>query len=140
MELKFTDIKQGKVKVEGQDNIISEHDKVTNYLAKYFEPVYTVLSNVESPKHYISSIFPDLILQDKTDKKIQFIIEVRKNGGIAQCMQAWKSIPSVPSTLYIVVPKDTLSESKKVAEIIGLSARFGWYEISKDDEIKVEFE
>ena len=71
--------------------------------------------------------------------KIQFIIEVKKNGGVAQCIQAWKSLPSVPATLYIVVPKELLSEAKKVAQIVGLSTRFGSYTISNDD-VKVEYE
>jgi hypothetical protein len=118
---------------------LSTHDRVVNHIAQSFQGTYTVLSNIGTPKHYISSIFPDLIMQDKADNKTRFIIEVKENGGVALCIQAWKSQPSIPATLYIVVPKDLLSEAKKVAQIVGLSARFGSYTVT-NDEIKVDFE
>lgn len=118
---------------------MSIHDRVVNHIAQIFQDTYNVLSNIGTPKHYISSIFPDLILQDKTDNKTRFIIEVKENGGVALSIQAWKSLPSVPATLYIVVPKDLLSEAKKVAQIVGLSLRFGSYTVI-NDVIDVTFE
>lgn len=119
--------------------ISDPHDKVVGFIAKQFESDYTVLSNIDKAQYYISSIFPDLILQDKKDNKPRFIIEVKRNGGVAQCIQSWKSLPSIPATLYIIVPKELLSEAKKVAQIIGLSVRFGSYTILNDD-ITVDYE
>ena len=118
---------------------INEHDQVVRLIFHQFENDYNILSNVGNSQYYIASIFPDLILQDKKDNKPQFIIEVRKSGGVAQCIQMWKSLPSIPATLYIIVPKELLSEAKKIAQIVGLSVRFGSYTILNDD-IKVEYE
>ena len=116
-----------------------EHDNVVNHIANNNKHAYEVLSNVDKEEHYISSVFPDLILLNKETKKPVIIIEVKRNGGIANCMQAWKNVPNLPATLWFIVPELELPNAKQIAQVIGLKARFGKYTL-KDGNVNVVYE
>lgn len=116
--------------------IINEHDKVVKYLEKSFSNSYTVCSNLGKEEYFISSIFPDLILKNKQTGTIMFIIEVKKNGEVAKCLQQWKTVNNIPAILYLFVPALELSNAKAVAQAIGIQVKFGSYEFV-EDEIKI---
>jgi len=121
------------------DGAINEHDNVVESIVKANEPRFTVLSNVGKDEHYIAQLFPDVILIDKTTEKPVFIIEVKKNGNIAQCIQQWKAVPSIPATIYIVVPENDLSNAKAIAQVVGLNTRFGTYSLDEKGIPSVKF-
>lgn len=112
---------------------ISEHDKVVESLVQSNSIQYTVLANLGKEEHYIGQIFPDIILLDKTTNKPVFIIEVKKNGFVAQCIQQWKAMPSIPATLYIVVPEAEIQSAKSIAGVVGLQTKFGTYKIDGEN-------
>jgi hypothetical protein len=118
----------------------NEHDKVVENIRDANTGSFNVLTNLVGEQHYIGSIFPDLILKDKTNDIPVFIIEVKKNGNIATSMQQWKSAPSIPATLYFVVPESDLASAKSIAQVIGLQSRFGSYKILDNGSISVDYE
>lgn len=83
----------------------TEHDIVVKQIEKDLGTFYNILSNLDKEQHYIGNIFPDLILLDKTSNAPLFIIEVKRNGGIASCLQQWKIEKDVPAILYLIVPE-----------------------------------
>ena len=106
----------------------NEHDAVVRALCDSNASRYKVLSNLEGENHNVAGLFPDILLQDTTGNLI-FIIEVKKNGNIAPCIQQWKSVPKMPAFLYIVVPEGDLSNAKSIAQVVGLQPKFGSYTI-----------
>lgn len=119
---------------------INEHDLVVKAIGDANAERFNVLSNLEKEQHYIVQMFPDLILMDKTTNKPVFIIEVKKNGNIAQCIQQWKSVPNIPSTLYILVPESDLPNTKSILQVVGLNARVGSYSIGAFNSVTVKYE
>ncbi len=117
----------------------TEHAKVVNQIKNANTEMYDVLDNLIEGKNYIGQIFPDLIFLDKKTGKPSFIIEVRKNGGIAPCIQQWKSAISIPATLYIIVPENDLPTANSIAKVVGLQTRFGTYTINENDSITVKY-
>lgn len=118
---------------------VSEHVLVVNQIKRSLSSQYNVMTNVDEDLHYVASLFPDLIVQDKTTLKTLFIIEVKKNGNIAQCIQQWKNIPNIPATLYIIVPESDLQNAKTIAQVVGLKTRFGSYKI-EGENVTVQYE
>ncbi len=116
----------------------NEHDDVVRYLCETNNTRYKALNNLEGEKHNISGLFPDIIIQD-ANNNLLFIIEVKKNGNIAQCIQQWKNVPEIPAFLYIVVPEGDLSNAKSIAQVVGLQAKFGSYKI-ENGQITVKYE
>lgn len=118
----------------------SEHDRVVSYIRDQFQKRYKVLTNLDDERNYIANIFPDLILINNETDKPDFIIEVKKNGSIAPCLQQWKSLPSIPATLYIVVPVSDLKTAQSVAQVVGLQMRFGTYQIDENNNLTVTYD
>ncbi|MEJ0056268.1 MAG: hypothetical protein WDN75_11780 [Bacteroidota bacterium] len=116
--------------MEVANNPIDERFSVISAIRDGNQATYEVLTNLDKDVNYIGQIFPDLILRDKTTKLPVFIIEVKRNGQVAQCIQQWKSAPSIPATLYIVVPETELQNAKSVASVVGLQTKFGWYKVT----------
>jgi len=115
----------------------NEHDAVVQALSDSNQkryPTYKVLNNLGGEKTNVAGLFPDIILQDGKGNLL-FIIEVKKNGNIAQCIQQWKNVPKIPAFLYIVVPENDLSNAKSIAQVVGLQPKFGTYTV--DPETKV---
>jgi N-acetyl-beta-hexosaminidase len=110
--------------------INEEQISVINTIKTLFESSFTVLTNVLKDENYIANMFPDVILVDKTSKKPLFIIEVKRNGSIAQTIQQWKTVTSIPATLYIVVPESEYSNAQSIAQVVGLQTRFGTYTVA----------
>lgn len=122
------------------DTPISEHDRVVSVIGEANSKQYKVLSNAGKEENYIVQMFPDLILIDKTTDKPVFIIEVKKNGNIAQCIQQWKAVPSIPATLYIVVPKTDLANAISIAQVVGLKTKFGSYYFDENNNVVIKYE
>lgn len=120
---------------------ISERERVITHIKDEFSNRFNVLTNIEKEENYIANIFPDLIFLDKESNQPVFILEVKKNGRIASCMQQWKNVSSIPATLYIIVPDDELANAKSIAEVVGLNNRFGSYKIDEQtNEIVVTYD
>ena len=122
------------------ENLISEHDKVVAFIRDIQSPHFKVLDNLGGDKNYIAQLFPDIILINKNTEEPAFIIEVKRNGNIAQCIQQWNSVPSIPATLYIIVPETDLATAKSVAQVVGLQTKFGTYSIDGIGNIDVKYE
>lgn len=110
-----------------QDPARQEHTAVIRTLCESNKERFKVLCNLETASHHIAGLFPDIILQDKNSENVLFIIEVRKNGEIATCLQQWKTVPNIPAVLYIIVPESDLLNAKAIAQVIGLQVKFGSY-------------
>jgi hypothetical protein len=123
-----------------QDAARQEHDAVVRTLCDSNNARFKVLCNVEQESYHIAGLFPDIILQDKNSDSALFIIEVRKNGGIATCLQQWKNIPKIPAVLYIVVPENDLSNTRAIAQVIGIQVKFGSYKIESNGVATVKYE
>ena len=119
---------------------LQEHDDVVRAIIKAQEPTFEILSNIDGEKNFISGVFPDIILLDKSTKQPVFIIEVKKNGQIQGCLQQWNTISNLPATLYVVVPESDLSGAKLVATSIGLKAKFGTYRYENNIVTSTHFE
>ncbi len=117
-----------------------KHDRVVRHIRSKNMERFTTLDNLEGEKNFINGIFPDLIFKDKLGNTL-FIIEVKRNGGIAQCLQQWKTVPNIPAVLYLIVPEAELSSAKAVAQAIGITVRFGSYKIEETtNEVTVKYE
>jgi hypothetical protein len=121
-------------------NPVDEHSEVIKAIIATNEKNFSILSNLGKDENYIAHMFPDLIFLDKATNKPVFIIEVKKNGNIAQCIQQWKTLSSIPATLYIVVPETDLANAKSIAEVVGLKTRFGAYTLNDNNSVSVRYE
>jgi hypothetical protein len=117
----------------------TEHDEVVRKIIAA-QQSFEILTNIDGEKNFISGVFPDIILLDKTTKQPVFIIEVKRNGQIQGCLQQWNTISNLPATLYIVVPESDLSGAKLVATSIGLKAKFGTYKYETNIVTSIQFE
>jgi hypothetical protein len=127
---------------ESAKNNEDEHDIVVRAITESNQkryPNYKVLNNLGGENVNIAGRFPDVILQDSAGNLL-FIIEVRKNGKVAECMQQWKVVTKIPAFLYFVVPEGELSNAKAVAQAIGLQAKFGSYTIDNNKSVTVKYE
>ena len=126
--------------VASGDNYKQEHDEVVLAVCQHNSANYVSLNNLDGEKHHVSGLFPDILLQDKLGNLI-FIIEVRRNGGIAQCIQQWKSVSQIPGILYILVPEQDLGNAKSIAQVVGLTCKFGSYRRDPETQkIAVKYE
>lgn len=107
----------------------SEQFLVAQAIQESLGNLYNILLNVDDEKHFIGNVFPDIILLDKKVNTPLFVIEIRRNGKIASCMQQWKSHPKIAATLYFVVPQVDLENAKSIAAVSGINAKFGYYTI-----------
>lgn len=107
----------------------NEHDIVVRHLCEINKDRFTVLCNLDSQEYHVSGMFPDILLRDKANKNLLFIMEVKKNGEIGVCIQLWKNIPALPAVLYIIVPEADINNAKSNAQLAGLPAKFGSYKI-----------
>jgi len=106
----------------------SEQHLVALKIKEQLSHSFDVLINLDKEEHFIGTIFPDIVLVDKKNKTPLFIIEIKKNGRIPACMNLWKSAPSIPATLYMIVPKKELDTAKLYSTVTGLKLKFGTYE------------
>lgn len=119
----------------------SEQYKVAQKIKEQFQNRFEILMNVDKAEHFIGSVFPDLVFLDKKTHQPLFIIEVKRNGMVANCIQQWKSQSKIPATLYIVVPQSELQNAKSVAAVTGINTRFGYYTLaSNGDVLNLTFE
>lgn len=122
------------------ENLIKEHDAVVRYISEKNKNRYKVLSNLDGEKVYVGGLFPDILFQD-TAGNLLFIVEVKNNGYIAQCIQQWKNATTIPAVLYIIVPENELANAKSIAQVVGLQVRFGSYTLdTQTNEVTVKYE
>lgn len=123
------------------DTPVNEHDLVVAFIRDSQSDRFKVLDNLGKEEHYISQMFPDIILLSKQTNEPAFIIEVKNNGKIAPCIQQWKTIQNIPATLYIIVPEADFETAKSIAQVVGLQARFGRYNIDHESlVVSVKYE
>jgi hypothetical protein len=113
----------------------TEQHLVSLKIKELFSSRFEIISNVDSEEYFIGTRFPDMLFLDKKTKSPLYIIEIKKNGAISQCVEQWKKQTTVPATLYIIVPQGELEKAKSVAAITGLNARFGYYTVGENSVI-----
>ena len=117
-----------------------EHDDVVAFICKNNKDKFTVLNNLGIETNHVAGLYPDIIIKNKIDDgSYRFIIEVKKNGGIAPCLQQWKNTINIPCVLYIIVPEEDLPNARKIAGTIGMQVKFGSYKI-EESIISVKYE
>ena len=110
-------------------SIKEEYQLVVNQLEADLANSYDILSNFSKAKYQIASFFPDLILSNKLTQKPQFIIEIRRNGDIARCLQQWKSVPYLPAFLFLIVPETDKDNARDIANALGIQIGLYSYRI-----------
>jgi hypothetical protein len=109
----------------------SEHDKVIHAaydeLDKVNHDVY--INPGQSNKTSVAGYYPDIIITNKGENSVKFIIEVETSDSINQNeVSQWQNFSTkISGTFYLLVPFDC----KNIAEILcrqnGIKARFGTY-------------
>ena len=122
---------------------MSQREKVIAFIIQQQSSRFRVIDNTGSDKKIIGGQFPDIIFFPKepansTNALIVFKIE---NGSeLVDSVPIWQGLGSAPSVLYIVVPKTKLDDVKKLAVLTGVRAKFGWYEMDKENVEYVNYE
>lgn len=118
-----------------------EHDAVVRSICEANKGRFKVLTNLEGETHHVAGLFPDILMQDLSGNNLIFIMEVRRNGKIAGCVQQWKTVPKIPAVLYLIVPESDLANAKSITQVVGLQARFGSYKYDPSaDKVILKYE
>ena len=116
----------------------TEKEQVVKRIVEQLSDTFNVNFNPkDNPTHHIAGSFPDVILANKESGDIDFVIEIKKNGDIANDAQKLKELSHLSSTLYILVPQSELKNAKLVADLNGIKARFAWYELNETNEVDI---
>ena len=111
----------------------SEHDNVIKYafttLDKTSHDVYT---NPGSQKNTsVNGFYPDIIITDKGEARVKFILEVETEDSITQNeITQWRDYLKLGGIFYLVVPKKSRQKAELLCRQNNLKARFATY--SKD--------
>ena len=119
-------------------NQANYREVVSGWIQKKHQNSFQVISNFGDNKTSIGGIYPDIIMYDINDTKKEvpvFIIEVKRNGDIAPCLQTWKLQSSIPAILYIVVPHNETATAKSIANAVGISVKFGSYTLDDHNNV-----
>lgn len=117
-----------------QPNIQSLHDRVIEAAARQLDSTnYDIYTNPGNQKNArIGDNYPDIILTKKGERLPEFIIEVEtlESVNINEAKNQWKKYSTeINASFYILVPSKSKYTAIKLCKQIGISARFGTYEV-----------
>ncbi|SFS81811.1 hypothetical protein [Lutibacter maritimus] len=112
----------------------SLHDKVINSASNFLNTSeYDIYINPSSQKNAgIGELYPDIILTKKGKNTVEFIIEVETSDSINlfEATNQWKEYANkIQASFYILVPLNFLNNAEILCKQVGISARFGTYEV-----------
>lgn len=109
----------------------SEHDNVIqaayNGLDKVNHDVY--INPRHSNRTSVAGFYPDIIITNKGDNNVKFIIEVETADSINQSeVQQWINFSTkISGTFYLLVPYEHKNKAEVLCRQNGVKARFGTY-------------
>ncbi len=110
------------------------HDKVINSASRFINTAdFDIYINPSSQKNAgIGEFYPDIILTDKGKTTVKFIIEVETSDSINlfEATNQWKKYANgIQASFYILIPKNLKIKADQLCKQVGISARFGTYEV-----------
>ncbi len=110
------------------------HDNVINSASRFINTKdYDIYVNPSSQKNAgIGELYPDIILTDKGNKTVKFIIEVETTDSINlfEATNQWKEYANrIQASFYILIPLDHKIKTEQLCKQVGISVRFGTYEV-----------
>lgn len=110
----------------------SEHDNVIqaayNGLDKTGHDVY--INPGQTKNTSVAGYYPDIIITNKGDNKVKFIIEVETADSINQNeVEQWINYSTkISGTFYLLVPYASKNVAESLCRQNGIKARFGTYQ------------
>lgn len=129
-----------------QQHIQSLHDKVVLAAANNLNKTnYDIYTNPGSHKNAgIGENYPDIILTKKGLRTLEFIIEVETADSVnlTEATSQWKKYSTeIKASFYILVPLNSKNLAINLCKQIGISARFGTYQVdSLGNIINIKYE
>lgn len=124
----------------------SIHDRVIEIAASRLDPVnYDIYKNQGQQKNAgVGDNYPDIILTKKNKLTLEYIIEVETEDSvnITEATNQWKKYSKeIKASFFILVPLKTKNLAINLCKKIGITARFGTYELDKfGNIIKISYE
>lgn len=130
-------MKQKRLNLQLHDDIIY---KIVNVLNTKDYDIYT---NPGQEKNVgISHNYPDVIMTEKNQNTVKFILEVETTESIklSEAESQWKRYANeIKATFYIVVPESEANLAKMLCQKIGINARFATYSVDMSGEVLFNF-
>ena len=104
---------------------------------------FRVFDNTGENKIVLANKIPDVILYKKeppNSTDVLFVMKIENGEELTDSVAQWKEMGKLPSTFYIVVPKDKLDGAKKLANATEVNARFAWYATEADNITELQYE
>lgn len=124
----------------------SLHDRVILTAKNYLNQTdFDIYLNPGSQKNAgINDNYPDIVLTTKGTNTVQFVIEVETSDSItlAEATNQWKKYATeINASFYLLVPFNYHAIASNLCRQIGISARFGTYQVDNFGNISnVKFE
>jgi len=109
----------------------NEHDNVIqaayNGLDKVNHEVY--INPGQTNRTSVSGVYPDIIITNKGENNVKFIIEVETADSINQSeVNQWRNYSTkISGTFYLLVPFEYRNMTEVLCRQNGIKARFGTY-------------
>ena len=109
------------------DNVITSAKRFLN------DKDFDIYTNPGSQKNAgIGDLYPDIILTVKGKQTVKFFIEVETSDSInlTEATNQWKKYAKgIRASVYLLVPKSQKIKANNLCNQIGISVRFGTYEV-----------
>lgn len=115
-------------------------DRHQDYQALHDLVIQTAYSNLEKTKHdvyinpnrqkntSVNGLYPDIIITDKGEKSVKFIIEVETQDSINQNeIPHWNDFSMLGGLFYLLVPKNMKDTAELLCRQNNIKARVGTY-------------
>lgn len=112
----------------------SLHDRVIQTAVSQLDKInHDIYANPGSQKNtVVNGNYPDIIITNKGDRTVQFIIEVEtsESVNIAEATNQWRKYATeIRTSFYILVPFAQKNMAVSLCKQIGIAARFGTYNV-----------
>lgn len=122
---------------------MDDRAKIIEFIVGQQNNRFRVFDNTGQDKKVVVGQFPDLLLMQKEpppNNNILFVLKIETGDNLIDNVSEWKALGSSTSTFYIVVPREKLDETKKLASATEVRAKFAWYEMENGNVKEVNYE
>lgn len=121
------------------------HDNVINETIKQLNNVeFDIYSNPgQSRNAGIGDNYPDIIMTEKGNNKVKFIIEVETEDtvNIYEANKQWKKYANeIDATFYLLIPEKNRNAAQILCNKVGINVRFATFSINSSNVISIKFE
>jgi len=89
----------------------------------------------------VRGLFPDIIITQKDDKRVKFIIKVETADNISENeVEQWEEYSDLGGTFYLLVPSNLQLKAELLCLQNGIKARFGTYKENSDGEYVISYD